>query len=496
MREIVTLQLGHLSNYVATHFWNTQESYFTYSDAEKPLVDHDVHWRTGVGADGSDTFLPRTVVYDLKGGFGSLRKINALYDVEPDADAMASALWAGKSTVHKQEPLQQSAYLQSLDAGSKPDKLSKSNVRYWSDFSRAYYHPKSLNQLYDYELHSSIQPFERFDMGKELFHTLDKEQDIVDRDWRPFVEECDHMQGIQVLATIDDAWGGFASSYLETLRDEYPKQCIWVWGLQSPLLDITREKRRLRLTNAAHSISEICQQATTFIPMSLPEHHFPRSVRVDCGSPWHTSALLSAAVESTTLPSRLLPQSGRGSQRVSLDDISQIVNTNGTQTLAGLRMGLGAKDAGSEEAENFDIDLFGIGRMDKDGLDRQKRIFGKSISSRGEVDANDDADEDDQKESRRRIGDPVVKKFSTPLKFPMLDSYPDIFPDEADQESVRLQTALFTDQSISTRMKALKTQVTWAVGVEERELLSNSLAEIGDEYHDDWSSGSDDGEDD
>ncbi len=93
MREIVTLQLGHLSNYVATHFWNTQESYFTYSDAEKPLVDHDVHWRTGVGADGSDTFLPRTVVYDLKGGFGSLRKINALYDVDPDADAMASALW-------------------------------------------------------------------------------------------------------------------------------------------------------------------------------------------------------------------------------------------------------------------------------------------------------------------------------------------------------------------------------------------------------------------
>ncbi len=320
---------------------------------------------------------------------------------------------AGKSTVHKQELLQQSAYLQSLDAGSTPDRLSKSSVRYWSDFSRAYYHPKSLNQLYDYELHSSIQPFERFDMGKELFHTLDKEQDIVDRDWRPFVEECDQMQGIQILATIDDAWGGFASSYLETLRDEYPKQCIWVWGLQSPLLDITREKRRLRLTNAAHSISEICEQATTFIPMSLPEHHFPRSVRVDCGSPWHTSALLSAAMESATLPSRLLPQLGGGAQRASLDEISQIVNTTGAQTLAGLRMGLGSRDAGPEEANKLDIDLFGIGREDKDGLDRQKRIFGKSISSRGELDEEYDADEDDEKETRRRIGDPVVKRLET-----------------------------------------------------------------------------------
>ncbi len=93
MREIVTLQLGQLSNYVATHFWNTQESYFTYSDNEKPLVDHNVHWRTGYGADGSETFLPRTVIYDLTGGFGSLRKINALYEAEADVDATASSLW-------------------------------------------------------------------------------------------------------------------------------------------------------------------------------------------------------------------------------------------------------------------------------------------------------------------------------------------------------------------------------------------------------------------
>ena len=81
-------------------------------------------------------------------------------------------------------------------------------------------------------------------MGTELFETLDKEHDIVDRDWRPFVEECDRMQGIQVFSTIDDAWGGFASSYIETLRDEYPKSCIWVWGLQSPLLDTPRQDRK------------------------------------------------------------------------------------------------------------------------------------------------------------------------------------------------------------------------------------------------------------
>lgn len=90
----------------------------------------------------------------------------------------------------------------------------------------------------------------------------------------------------------------------------------------------------------------------------------------------------------------------------------------------------------------------------------------------------------------------MFTRFTTSLMFPILDSYPSIFPDEAGQQSIRLQTSLCTDQGISTRMKALKKQVTWAMGVEERELLSNSLAEIGDAYYNDWSSGSDDDDDD
>jgi hypothetical protein len=35
--------------------------------------------------------MPRTVIYDLKGGFGSLKKINALYEVEDQGQS--SSLW-------------------------------------------------------------------------------------------------------------------------------------------------------------------------------------------------------------------------------------------------------------------------------------------------------------------------------------------------------------------------------------------------------------------
>lgn len=146
----------------------------------------------------------------------------------------------GQTVVQRQQPIDPSAYQESLDAGTAAPQLTTSSVRYWSDFSRVFYHPRSIVQLNEYELNSSLMPFEKWDMGQELFAALDKDHDIVDRDLRPFIEEADQMQGVQIMAGIDDAWGGFASRYLERLRDEYGKTPIWVWGLQEPPNGLTR----------------------------------------------------------------------------------------------------------------------------------------------------------------------------------------------------------------------------------------------------------------
>ncbi len=37
--------------------------------------------------------MPRTVIYDLKGAFGTMRKINALYEVQAEDGAPPQALW-------------------------------------------------------------------------------------------------------------------------------------------------------------------------------------------------------------------------------------------------------------------------------------------------------------------------------------------------------------------------------------------------------------------
>jgi hypothetical protein len=75
-------------------------------------------------------------------------------------------------------------------------------------------------------------PFEDWTVGEDLFRDLDKEYDLLDRDVRPFAEECDQLRALQLFTGSDDAWGGFASRYVDALRDEYGKTGIWVWGVE------------------------------------------------------------------------------------------------------------------------------------------------------------------------------------------------------------------------------------------------------------------------
>ncbi|KAL6876025.1 tubulin nucleotide-binding domain-like protein [Trichoderma longibrachiatum] len=497
MREIVTLQLGNLSNYVATHFWNAQESYFTYAEDETSLVDHNIHWRPGLGEDGSETFLPRAVVYDLKGGFGPLKKVNPMYDAAQGQDASLASLWPGKPAVQRQPPLSQSTYQQALDAGLKPSRaLQPSDVRYWSDYSRVYYHPKSLVQLYDFELGSSIMPFERFETGAELFESLDKEDEIVDRDWRPFVEECDQMQGVQVFASLDDAWGGFAASYVERLRDEHPKSCIWVWGVQSPVAGVAREKRRMRLANTALSLNAACGQASMVVPLGVPDARIPAGVAVDGGSPWHVSALLATAAESASLQSRLRLDGG-SSRPLGLSDMAECLNVSGRQTLANMRLGVGPRAVDARERP--EMDLSQIASLKDGGRlgSGSERAFGRLSSVRRPEGSGDEPGDVTMVEQRPVIGSSIVRNHHTSLLYPLLDSFPSIYDyDLQGRESIPVHTSLASDGSIVHKMRNLRTQVAPSISLEERENLVNGLAELGAAYEDEWSSGSDSGDDD
>jgi Tubulin domain len=144
--------------------------------------------------------------------------------------------------VQQQPIITQNEYQRCLDEGVPPPQLSAETVRYWSDFNRVYYHPRSIVQLNDYELNSTLMPFDSWHTGEELFENLDKEQDLLDRDIRPLAEECDQLRALQIFTASDDAWGGFASKYVEGLSDEYRRVGVWVWALEG-------RKKMLKVSN-------------------------------------------------------------------------------------------------------------------------------------------------------------------------------------------------------------------------------------------------------
>ncbi|CAN8096532.1 unnamed protein product [Discula destructiva] len=486
--------------------------------------------------------MPRTVIYDLKGGFGSLKKINALYDITADDDdddnaAASSSLWAGQTVVQKADPIAPSAYQQSLDAGLAPPALTTETVRYWSDFNRVFYHPRSIVQLNDYELNSSLQPFERWDTGEDLFASLDKEHDLLDRDLRPFAEEADQLQGIQLFATLDDAWGGFAARYLERLRDELGKTPVWVWGGQqaAKTQGVNRQKRLLQLVNKAKSLTEMYKQASLIVPVALPSVVSPRlrkTLHVDASSAWHTAALLSAAIESATLPSRLKDAANRD----TLGNISDSLNAHGKQTVANLQMSFAdaedvprSENAGDEEESDglkLDLDFRPADNVaDADAADRRPqngyhggpKIFSQVLASRGARAKDDDKKEEEEEEEeetardggrgddrmrqrRGQGGETISRRYRSTLAYPLLDSFPEIFRDDNGEalrsSGMAVTTSLTTDAALSGKLRALRTTVTRFIGLEDRETLSNELAGMADEYHEGWSSGSDFGDDD
>ncbi|ORY69817.1 tubulin domain-containing protein [Pseudomassariella vexata] len=532
MREIITLQLGQQSNYLGSHFWNTQESYFTYGqDGESP-VDHDVHFRPGLGADGTETYMPRTVIYDLKGGFGSLRKINALYDATEDG--VPQGLWNGRTVVQREQPIEPSAYQESLDTGDAPPELTTSTVRYWSDFNRVFFHPRSIVQLNEFELNSTVMPFEKWHSGEELFASLDKDHDILDRDLRPFVEEADQMQGVQVMTGIDDAWGGFASKYMERLRDEYGKTPIMVWGLQEPTVGTSREKRLLRLVNKARAITDLYAQASLLVPLAIPSVSSSRSVALDRSSPWHVSALFNAAIESTSLYTRLKTSDRTNS--TSLGHMTDILNVFGKQTIVNLQISPisppkpvqngtnGAVDAPSGRGElvgrpheleyedqpdanaqndltTLDVDLSSLDETLGQSGARSRRkphLFSQVSTSRGFEPAQPSDEVDSDTPRYGGFNRPKTYQYESPLAFPMLDSYPRIFRDgdsHVIQNQIRVKTVLSTDSSVMDKMKGLRTTVARSIGLEDRETIGNELAEIAEGYKEGWSSGSDDDDD-
>ena len=270
-----------------------------------------------------------------------------------------------------QSQVEPSPYAQSLLQSLEPVPPTPSTTAFFADFASTYYHPRSLlpitlpyptvhassNVTVQGPTQAASGPPNRlasFEAGSALFAARDNDIDILDTDLRPWIEECDGLQAVQVFTSSDDAWSGFTTKYVERMRDELGKSSIWVWGLDNSIGGNqneasgpqTKAKQRESATNAALALRDISQNVSIYVPLALPRT-LPPNVRLDRNVLWHTAGLLSAAIETVTLPVRLTDNT---SMRITtLQDWEDNISGGGRRKVAGLCFGLADEDAQSRE---------------------------------------------------------------------------------------------------------------------------------------------------
>lgn len=338
-----------------------------------------------------------------------------------------------------------------MDQGqTKPGQLTTENVRYWSDYSRVFYHPRSIVQLYEYELQSNLLPFEQYGSGEELY---DKQDDILDHDLRPWAEECDQMQGIQVFTGNDDGWAGFADRYVEKLQDEYGKSSVWVFGISRPT---DRSQRAHRNLNQAKLSSSLAYTAAMYVPLEVSSSMMANPP-LDVKSAWHRSALISAAIETALLPSRLGTSE---SAAFRLDELAAFLNQNGHQNVAELQLQL------PDNKQRLEF-------WDPASSHSSPHVFSSAELYRAlptQVHANE-------------IYETRSRQNHTSQAYPLPDSFPPIFPAEHE---LGLMSCLRTSTRIGTQIRQSQWFAAQIAAVEDREALVSVLGDLADAYEYGW----------
>lgn len=300
MHEIISIQCGDSANWIATHFWNAQEHYF--SGPNTPL-DADVLFRTGEGPGGAREYSPRALVYDLKNAFGSMRFDNV--QLQPEDEAAYDVL--------REETVLPNAYQEALARGELTQLESK-DVRYWSDYKRFYYHARSCRAFNDYTHRSPLVSFDRFQQGADMYSRYREE--ILEQELRRQAEECDRIQGMRVLSSLDDGWSGFSSALLADMRDEYSKTELWTMLTETcDNQEAAADSTAIKTLNFANSVTQSIEHSDLMIPLCIPET-YPSYLQKDSDM-WHKSSLVSTALESLLFPFHL--QDGLDMSSVSQD---------------------------------------------------------------------------------------------------------------------------------------------------------------------------------
>ena len=343
-------------------------------------IDHECLYRQGETRRGEIVQTPRCVVYDMRSSLGGVKQLGYLCD---EADAFSSTVsssalktWTGEVQVHEQPRVKKSEYLRRLEEegvetgveidveeeedrekrkeeengcvtvaaddvennGTDIDQLVeaakklKHDATHWTDFSKALFHPRTV-QVMDgiFETSSEgVKSFAGFGEGASWAMELDRRENLRE-DIRKWVEECDYLRGFHVFVDDHSGFGGLCEKVLEEVRDAHGQGVsILTFCCRRPrndegrrnheeikinndgdddnneFLEITQKRndeRRLML-NDGLSLARISPLTDAYIPLYGSQPNGQRH------SAYQTSARIATALDTITTPWRLKSTDG------------------------------------------------------------------------------------------------------------------------------------------------------------------------------------------
>lgn len=342
MKEIVTIQVGNYANFVGSHFWNFQDELLGLADSpdsDQVFKNHglsmDILYRTGETQQGILTYTPRLVSVDFQGSLGSVSSRGTLYSEAP-SESSDVVTWGGKVATQASQPFKRNLFLQSLyeeergnangDNGVDTESSGTQNeikatdlieclendVQYWTDFSKVHYHPQSLYELNG--MWMDIQNFNNYGVGRDAFTRGPHGEEMTER-LRFFIEECDHIQGLQFIVDDSGGFSGLAAEFLENIADDYTNIPVLLYCVRGPGLPVSTRSQRPTISNSLHdaiSFARLSAYCKLFVPIGLPsltKSNSSRFLSIKDEKRYHSSAVYASAIHSIGLPLRMEPLS-------------------------------------------------------------------------------------------------------------------------------------------------------------------------------------------
>ncbi|KAG2143689.1 Misato segment II tubulin-like domain-containing protein [Suillus clintonianus] len=438
MREIIYIQAGSFANYTGTHFWNTQESYFTYDDDDEPIVNHDLSFEEGRSPQNQPTLCPRLLAFDQKSNFGTLAKTK---EADTATDVSLDTTWRGRVVRETQDPIPQSEYHARLEGEMDEEgnlEYTDPNIRYWSDYSRVFLDRKSIQAIPD-----ALESTEAgWSVGQELFRRYNEDAELMEGAFRLLVENCDNFQGLQMMNDTA-TFGGFSHAFLTSFRDEFLKASTLNFSFLSGadpnhagidnFLDTKRIINDALCLQSLHQLSDITFPILNPSRWSTLESTLSQGLAYDKRSLYHSSAIISSLVETATLPLRL-----KGSR----DDIAIIADHLNWRKCSrfGQLGGIVSLPFPAPESTFTDLHC-----NFSTGLPNQHDVFARRNVTRGLLDQ--DLAAFDAWCDLSSLQEPLISSIHAPA-YPVPTSFPSIFR-HTKPTSMRMMSSLVTAPSTS-----------------------------------------------